>query len=465
MTTPSKTDLARLTIVSPYRRIDVAIPDSIPVAEMLPSILAACGESAADEGQTHGGWILRRDTGAVVSSEKSLSSQGVHDGAVLHLVSRQTEWPELDYDDVVDAIATSARGRNRAWTGSTTRIAGLTISAIFLLAGAVVALSRHVGQWGPLGIGFLAVAAALLVAAGALSRAVSDATAGAIVGTIASIYAAIGGTVVLNHADPLFAVGPAQVMLGAASLIVAASIGYAAVAHETQWFVAAIATGILALIGAGAARIWDLPAVESAAVVAAVTITLAPAFPLLSIRLGKLPVPALPTSAEDLLADPEHPALSRVHATVKRSDEILQGLLLASSGVLMWCEWELLRSGRVSALWLLAVVALSTLLRARLMPVLAHRRPVLICGAFGGGIGALALVISLTRGIGATYGLAAIAALGLIVLAIGLYFRLNRPTPLLGRIADIADIVLMLAVVPLTCLVVGLFGYIRGLAG
>ena len=56
--------LARVTISAPQRRVDVALPEHVPLAELLPEVLRHAGEGLADDGERHGGWLLRRTDGA-----------------------------------------------------------------------------------------------------------------------------------------------------------------------------------------------------------------------------------------------------------------------------------------------------------------------------------------------------------------------------------------------------------------
>ena len=105
----ASTGLARVTIAAPRRRVDVALPEHVPAAELLPGLLRAAGDELADQGQEHGGWVLRKSDGTLIDQARTIGSQELRDGDVLHLMPRQAEWPEMDYDDVVDAIATDAR--------------------------------------------------------------------------------------------------------------------------------------------------------------------------------------------------------------------------------------------------------------------------------------------------------------------------------------------------------------------
>ena len=127
--------LARVTISAPQRRVDVALPEHVPLAELLPEVLRHAGEGLADDGEKHGGWVLRRTDGVALATSQGLFPQGVRDGEVLHLVPAHNEWPELEYDDVVEAIAEGARRRGSAWTPASTRTATLVAAGVLLLIG------------------------------------------------------------------------------------------------------------------------------------------------------------------------------------------------------------------------------------------------------------------------------------------------------------------------------------------
>src|SRR6185295_4933985 len=133
--------LARVTISAPSRRVDVALPEHVPLAELLPEVLRHAGEGLADDGEKHGGWLLRRTDGVALATAQGLFPQGVRDGEVLHLVPAREQWPELEYDDVVEAIAEGARRRGTVWTPASTRTATLLGAAVLLGLGLVAVLA------------------------------------------------------------------------------------------------------------------------------------------------------------------------------------------------------------------------------------------------------------------------------------------------------------------------------------
>lgn len=466
MTSSTGSGLARVTVASPNRRVDVALPEQQPAAELLPGLLRHAGEDLADIGQEHGGWVLRRADGSMIDPTQTLAAQGVRDGEILHLARRYDEWPEMDYDDVVDAIATEARRQVRTWNGAATRRTGVVVAAV---AGAVMlALILSTGPWLTGGGSWTRPAVAALVVAGlltlggiALSRALGDAGTGAAVGTIALFFGFAGGLTAFNGHHSLLGVQSQQMLAASAVLVAVALLCYGGIADRTQFFVGGIHAGlfgmIAALIGFGSLSPSDIAGILLAAIVA-----LAPMMPLLSIRLGKLPVPALPSSTEELLADQPKTPLPRVYASVRRSDELLTGMLIGNATIAVLAEIVLAVNGRENALILIGLAATSLLLQGRLFPTLRHRAPLLTAGI----VGAVAVVVqALTRSddFRVTVMVPALVVLTGLVLAAGRHYQHRQPGPYLGRIADILDVLIIIAMVPVTCFLVGFVGYIRHL--
>jgi len=456
------TGLARVTVAAPKRRIDVALPEHVAAAELLPGLLRHAGDDLADTGQAHGGWVLRRADGSVIDGGRTLGAQGLRDGEILHLVPRRAEWPELDYDDVVDAIATGARRHGHAWAAKATRTCGLAVaSGIFLLGLVVIMLSGP--GWTLPGALALGLAVVLTMAGVVLSRAMSDSPGGAVIAATGLPFAFAGGAAVLGGDAALSELGPAHVLVGSSALLLASIASYLGVADRTQLFVAGAFSGVLGICGALLAFA-AVSAAGVAAVLVSVVLAVVPTLPLLAIRLGKLPMPALPTSAEDLLKDQPMPPRSKVYAAVVRSDELLTGMLLGAALVSVVGEIVLLRAGDATASVLVALVAAASLLRARLFPTVRQRVPLLVIGLTGVtalAIGSILLDASTRIAVVAPVLLVAAGLVG----AAGLAYSRRTPSPYLGRIADILDVLLVLAVVPVACGVLGLYGYVRGLGG
>jgi type VII secretion integral membrane protein EccD len=402
----------------------------------------------------------------MIDPAQTLAAQAVRDGEILHLTRRYDEWPEMDYDDVVDAIATEARRQVRTWNGAATRRTAVVVAAVG--AAVVLALILSTGPWLAGGGSWTHPAVAALVVAGlltlsgiALSRALGDAGTGAAVGTIALFFGFAGGLTAFNGHHSLLGVQSQQLLAGSAVMVAVALLCYGGIADRTQFFVGGIHAGLFGIIGA-LIGLGSLSPSDIAGILLAAVVALAPILPLLSIRLGKLPVPALPNSTDELLADQPKLPLPRVYASVRRSDELLTGMLIGNATVAVLAEILLAFNGRETALILIGLAATSLLLQGRLFPTLRHRAPLLTAGVVGA-VAVLVQALNRSDDFRVTVMVPVVVVLIGLVVAAGRHYQHRQPGPYLGRIADILDVLIIIAVVPVTCFLVGFVGYIRHL--
>ncbi|MGC5334435.1 type VII secretion integral membrane protein EccD [Micromonospora sp. DT62] len=462
--------LARVTISAPQRRVDVALPEQVPLAELLPEVLRHAGEGLADDGERHGGWVLRRTDGAVLTTAQALLPQGVRDGEVLHLVPAHAQWPELEYDDVVEAIADGARRRGGAWSPAATRAAALAGAAVPLAVGllAVTAGGPAYGSAWPAA----AVVALLLTLAGVVaSRAHADGAAGATLGGYALPYAAAAGALAVSSGDPVGPVpglrwiGAPELLAGSVALLLVAVLGLVGVATRLRVFVAGATAGFVGALAALGGLL--LSPAGTAAVLLCVLVFAVGAVPLLAIRLGKVPLPpiTLPTGEPgDADRVRDLPDRDRVYAAVARTEEMLTGMLLGHAVLAVAAAVVLGLSGGTAGRLLVAVAAAVLLLRSRLFVSLRHRVPTVVAGLAGyavlgavlvghsGPTGRLALVVG---------GL----ALALVAVVAGTTYARRPVSPYVGRIADLTDTALVVSVVPVACAVLDLYERARGLLG
>jgi hypothetical protein len=425
--------LARVTIRAPRRRLDLAMPHQVPLAELLPEVLRRAGEvvpeHAGSPALAAGGWVLRRGDGASLAGDTALGVQGVRDGDVLYLVPRNLTWPEPAYDDIVEEIAAGARAHGRGWDAAATRSFALVAAGLLLLTG--------------LGL-LLGVPADLVGLAGA-------AAAG-----FALPYAAAAGAL-------LTAPGPGQVLVGAAALMLASAAGAVAVGYGLRLFVAGATLAAFSLLGAlmGVA----LSPSGAASIVVVVLVAGIGLAPLIAVRLGKLPLPAV-TAAPDLLAREQRPPRSAVFEAVARADEILSGTLLGIAAGGLIGVAVLAGSGGVAALLLAGLASVALLLRSRLFPSLAARLPLLVGGLLGLAVttwSALAAAGPTARLVGVV--LAGGAVVVLLATAATAHRRRPGSSPYTARLADVLDIVSVVALAPVACAVLNLYAFVRGLAG
>ena len=457
------TGVVRVTIAAPLRRIDLALPERSPVAEMLPGLLRHAGEKLADEGVLDGGWVLRRADGTAVEGARTLGAQRVRDGEVLHLVPRRVQWPELEYDDLVDAIAGGAGRTGRLWGPRHSRLAGLTTAAVAVLL-ALVAVLRAGPPWPDPGWAALALAVVLLAAGTALARALGDAGTGAVLAALALPSAFLGGGLVLGDSVPLADFGAPQLLAGCSALLVAAVFGYLGAVDRAALFTTAATVGLLGGLAGCAVSTGVVDATGAASVLAATVFLFSPLFGPLAVRLGRVPMPVLPRTATDLVRDDPQPPRHAVYAAVLRADSLLTGMLAGGALAVVAAEVWLARRGSTSVVVLLVLLCLGFCVRARLYPAIRQRVPVLGAGLAGAGcLAAGPLMADPGRLLGLVVPLLAGAAA--LAVLVGLVYSRRTPTAFLGRYAELLEVVLVLACVPVVCAVLRLYGLVRGLGG
>ena len=465
MTSPVGPSLARVTVAAPTRRMDIALPDNMIVAELLPHLLRHAGDALGDAApERPGGWALRRATGTTLEPQRNLAVQGVRDGELLHLTPTRDDWPELAYDDVVEVIAGGARRAGRAWSAAATRRTGLVVTAVALLVG-LIGLALAGPSWTLPAFIALAVAVALTVVGVLLSRAFADAGAGAVVAAAGLPYAFFGGAWLITPKESGFlGIGAAGLLLGSAVLLVAGVIGNIGVAGLPRLFTAGIATAVTGLIAA-LLCVAGLSAAGAAAVTLTVAIGLLPSYPVVASWIGRLPFPELPSRAEEILKDKPMPKRADVFAAVVRASEVLTGLLLAASIASIVAIVYLVTAGDrgVAVVLLIVDAVVALLLRARLLPTPQQRIPLLISGLAGAAVlGGGAAFDALGTKAGLLL-LAIAAVIAAVALTSGLVFGRRAPSPYVGRTGDILDVIAIMALIPLACTVIGIFDAIRGL--
>ncbi|HEX8628798.1 MAG TPA: type VII secretion integral membrane protein EccD [Catenuloplanes sp.] len=474
------TGLARVTISAPERRVDVALPEHVALAELLPEVLRHAGVGLADDGERHGGWLLRRTDGVALAPGQGLFPQGVRDGEVLHLVPARAQWPELEYDDVVEAIADGARRRGAAWSPASTRVATLTAAGVLLAAGLVALLHQGPAWWGTAVVG-LGVAVLLTLAAVVGSRAYGDAPAGAALGGYALPYAFVGGAALVAPGDPAGVLAPLawlggpELLTGCTALLLVAVLGAVGVASSVRVFAAGVVVGLLGAVAALVSVFVPAGAAGAAAILLAALVCGIGVLPLLAIRIGKLPMPpiALPTGTDTADggsptgAGPsegawQRPDPERVFTSVARTEELLTGMLTGHAVLSVAATVVLVAAGGTAGRVLVGVCAAALLLRSRLFVTVRQRVPLVGAGLAGLTVLAVALLW------GATGADLLILTIGVVVAALvtvvaGATYSQRPPSPYLGRAADILDTVMVVSVVPVACAVLGLYARARGL--
>jgi type VII secretion integral membrane protein EccD len=455
--------LARITLVAPRTRIDLALPTDVPLADLLPTLLHVTGNDFAGEGVAGGAWALSRLGGAALDSSRTPAQLQVYDGELLYLRPRGEEAPMLVFDDVVDAVATATGERTGRWRPATTRLFGLVLGITALLAGAI-ALPFSAPPRAVAAVIALGVALALLGVAVVLSRAVGDSRAGVAFAATAAVYAAAGGLLVMLEDRPLSAISPAHLLITVSIVLLVTVIGAIGVADAAPLFlgIAIVSVALGVTVSLALAFAASIPA--TAAIVATIAFAMMPALPMLAYRSAGLPIPTVPIEAEELKRDNESVDGARVLQRTVRADGLLTAMLAGLSVIGATAATMVSGLGLAGMLFALTL-GLILLARARFFGSRAQRLWLLCSGSAAvAGAG-----FSFFSTIGYPLRLVVILGVTLTVAAISVGFGLSgsdrKPSPMWGRTVDIFEVILILALVPLAVWVSGLYGWIRAIRG
>ena len=446
---------SRVTVVAPHTRIDVALPSDVAVADLLPMLLDMARETSSDGGVAHGGWCLARLGESALDPSRTLGSVGILDGDLLQLRRRVENPPPPLFDDVVDAIAGSAPGSFRPWTAATARLMGRVAGGLALVAAAAALLLAGPGLAAALAGG---VAGAAAVAVGAvLVRVYGDVATGVVVAACGPLLAFVCG-LYLVPAE----VGRANVLLASVLMLVVAAGALLVIGRGTTAFVALATAATLTSAAALVATLVAHPLPGIAAGAAAVAVGGISVLPRLTIQLAKLPLPQVPGSAEDLRADGSFPDYAVIERRAGLAHEYLTGLLIGCGAVAAAGAVLAAAGGPVGSVFG-AVVAAVLLLRARSYANGSQAIALLASGALAAAglvIGAMVAASPLVLLVGVFGGLVAAAAAALVI---GVVFPSRRFSPPLRRSVDIAEAVLIAAVLPLALAVMELYQTFRRL--
>lgn len=433
---------------------------------MLPTLLRAAGEGMADAGLAHSGWVLQRLEDAPFDSGRSLGQLGVRDGEVLYFRPGMAPIPEMSFDDVADVIATGIKDRSNRWRPHTTRAFGQGAAGATLLIGAVVtALSGP--PWIAPTIASAIVALLLLIGATALSRAFGDSEAASILAYGAVPYAFLAGLFApARHGMELGQIGAPHLLAGFGAATLAAAIAGFAVADGIPNFLGvALAAGIGTLGALISYSFHGLPAAGVAGTVAAIVMAFTALIPPLSFRLARLPLPPVPSSAEDLRRDTEvvdgKAVLKRTVAADRYATGLVAAVALVALGGLLFLASSDRWSGPVTA----AAVSVSLLLRARVFRGRGQRAWLLVTGLTG--LGALDIGLALRGSQVATLAgvLLPLLVLAGVVIGMAIWLPAHRPTPFWGRAGDILDMIIIISLIPLALAALDVYNAMRGLSG
>jgi type VII secretion integral membrane protein EccD len=456
---------ARVTLLVAGRRVDVALPVDVTLAELVPMVLELARPPGGRRPPVP--WRISGVTGGPLPPDATLDELGVLDGDLLRLGPDTPPPPPPVFDDPVDALAAVAapggsRDRHRP---AVIAVPGIVLAAAALLSG--------VGSKDPI-TRSLAPATILLAALGAVGALVAAAVLTRVRGgTSAEARRRAAAKVAAHCAVPLAAVagwsalpgppGPARLLVAATAGGAAAALGQVAVRLVAPALVAAVVLAALVAAATAAGLRFPLGVPALTTLAGAVALCTGPVVPRVAVRLGRLSRPVVPMDAAGLVAADTGPDLLSPEELSDRAARARGHL----AGVCGGCAVAAAVAAPVAAApsgWagrtFGAVVVAALLLRSRGFadpgPAAVHIAAGVMAGVALVGVVARAadapgqLLGALVLLLGAAAGTAALA-------------RAPAASPVARRAVDLLDGVLTAAAVPLALAAAGVFALLRAL--
>ncbi|RXS85327.1 type VII secretion integral membrane protein EccD [Streptomyces sp. TM32] len=484
------TGFRRVAVVAPDSRIDVALPENIPVSDIYPEILRLTGQRQPPGAPT--GYYLFRVDGSALDSARTLADQRVIDGEMLHLRPFSQSLPPAVFDDVSDAVAAAVTRDRRLWNDGLLRGVGLAGVGVLLVLLALVLWSadpvRHDMQTLP---GVIAGTAGVLLAAfaGVRARVYGDQPSAVALGLGALPVVLCAGSGIVGP-DAGQGAGRLQFLLGCLAVLVVSVALVALSPYGDAPFIAATFVAAVGTLAAFLAIISEATAVQTAAVCAPGIIGLMAFLPGLATRLARLPIgyvtprslseeretgAELRGSEEPVGLDPVDE--ERVAAQVRRGHELLLGLLGGCCAVLICAAGILGFSHSAWAQLLALATGLATLLRARLFRYTTHVACAVVAGLAALSLLVLGVAFNPPTGMLNDFltgdrtpldlrtlwlALMVLSAVALVT-TVALSVPKKGLTPFWGRVLDLVDGFLLLSLMPLCLAVLDLYSRARSM--
>lgn len=475
------TGFCRVTIVAPDSRIDVALPDDVPVADLCPEILRLSRQSP-DAGAPVGYHLVRTD-GTVLDGSRSFAAQRILDGELLTLRPFADSLPPAVFDDVAEAVASAVGGQRTLWSGDLTRAAGLVGGGVLPALLAFVAWTadpRH-DMNGLAGI-LAAVTGILLVVLAAVRARVYDDRGSAValgLGALPNVGVAGSGLLPLTAGE---GIGRLQFLLACAAVLVAALVLTLCSPQGDGPFVAFVFASAVALVVVFVATLVHWTPTEMAGLCAPIAVGGLAFLPGMSMRFARLPIgfeaPSnAPRAAHGTDSVQEPVDIGRIEAQARRGHELLVGLVGGCALLAVGAAAVLGFSDGAWAQLLAFATGVAMLMRAGLFRYTAQ-----VASVLAAGLGALVLLglglalnppQSVMRAalagdrtdldIRTVWLIAVIAAAAALVTALGLILPRGGLTPFWGRFLEICEGFVLLTLIPLTLAVFDVYATARAM--
>lgn len=454
--------LRRVSIHSGSTAADLSLPAEIPVAVLTPSIVDILNVRDAGDASTAKRYHLSLPGSPALDPSKTLAQSGIANGTVLLLGQSSASPPAVRHHDAAEAVCEALAAAPEPWTAArrrlATRVSGAVTAACMTAIGALTlaryALHGNGGRELDTTVVVAATASLLaLLSAVVAHRAYRDAAAGLALNAMAAAFAAVAGVLAVPGGP-----GACKVLLGATAAAVTSVLAIRAsgCGLATLTAVSCAATVVAAAALVGIITVAPLRAIGAAS--ALVSVGLLGAAARVSIVLAGL-TPRLPATPD---TDPAETTGTCVTARAHRADAWLSSLLAGfSSAAAVGAVVSVLAGApRLSCMAFGCITGALLLLRART----------------GDGAKMLAFVSGGILVLATTFGAAAVntpghgawvatatAALAAAAIYLGFFAPEVSLPPLVHRSVDALERLALVAMVPLTCWICGLYDAVRGM--
>ena len=447
--------LCRVTVAAPTSRVDLALPSDLPIAAMLANLVELAGVATPDGGTSHGGWCLSRPAGTELNPARTLDALGVLDGDILHLRPRSLDPPPPVFDDVIDAVAATARADIHGWRPDHARwFASAACVALATTAGAIL---LRLGQSDrAVAVGGIVVTVFVGVAV-LLERGYGETTLGVAVAASAWPLAFAAG-ILAESGDA----ARTSLLLGCAFWLAAVALGAVAVARGAAVFAAGVVAATLIGGAALLAVFVAHPASGIAAGTLCVAVALTPVLPRFAARLSRLPRPVLPSRSDDLALVDEQPDLALLQSHTKLGRELFLGMLAGGAVTAAGCCVVLAAAATPAALTLAGLGVLVLLLPVRRVDDLAQRSIRIVTVILA--VAASAITLALTHPDDArTWLFGLLLGSGLFAAGLGAATGRARVAPTTRRAVDLVETITVITLLPVAAVVMQLLSTVRQL--
>ncbi|MGH1565692.1 type VII secretion integral membrane protein EccD [Mumia sp. DW29H23] len=441
------TAYSRVTVVTDERRVDLALPSALPLADVVAQVIRYCGGSEAPQP----GLSLARVGGAPLGLGQTLEEAGVLDGDVLELRPRSSGVEPASVEDVRDAVEDATESAGGAWTPTTTLTFWIVTTAVALGALAVWSagvLSSVAPGWqtppaGTVAGAGIGSAVALAALSGWAARAAAPWSVRPVL-VVALAWAYVGGTALGSWAEwttPLTAVVAFAVVAGVAG--VARAMTPLATPYAAFAAVLLVVAAVFAVTDS-----FDVDALQTLRIVVVLALLAVGMAPRVSLSVGGL------ASADYRVRHVGTMSREAIRARYRESNGLLVGSLAAIAlvtgvgGVVLTFT-----DGRWDR-WLALVVGLLALSRSRIFSRVAHMLPLRIAGLV---VLAAQLVRELAEVDATSWLVVAALVLGALAVAVASMQVSSITQARVKRLLNLVELLLVIQAIVLACGAVGLF--------